>query len=404
MPAAPIPKDDPARLETLYSYSILDTLAEQEFDDITTLASFVAQTPVSLISLVDESRQWFKARVGLDAHETTRAESFCAYTLTNPGPLIVEDALSDLRFADNPLVTGDPNIRFYAGAPLVAPNGHILGTLCVIDTQPRSFTSRQIEALNALARQVMTLFEARLLARNNQRTTEALIQSEKLAAVGRLASSIAHEINNPLEAVTNLLYLARQNTVVPQVQEWLAQADLELRRVSAITGHTLRFHRQSSLPEAVSCVSLFSATLNLYQAKLNNYGIAVEKRKRANEQIRCFEGDVRQVLSNLFTNAIDAMPTGGRLLIRSREGTEWRTGKRGIVLTVADNGTGISDEDKPHLFEAFFTTKGIGGAGLGLWVSKQIVERHQGKILIRSSQRTHRSGTVVALFLPFDTA
>jgi len=401
MPAAPVPQNEASRLQTLHRYSLLDGHPEQELDDLTKLASFICDTPISLISLIDKDRQWFKSKVGLNVQETGRSESFCAHILTDGQTLIVEDTLSDDRFADNPLVTGAPCIRFYAGAPLIAPNGHVLGSLCVIDTKPRSLSSQQVEALESLSRQVIALFESRFRFLESQRTAAALMQSEKLAAVGRLASSMAHEINNPLEAVTNLLYLARQNAISPVVRRWLDEAEVELRRISIIANQTLRFHKQSTKPQAISCLNLFSTTLNLYEARLRNAGITVEKRKRANEPVCCFEGDVRQVLSNLFTNAIDAMPSGGRLLVRSREATEWRTGRRGLALTIADTGCGMDRDTQYRMFEAFFTTKGINGNGLGLWISADIMHRHQGTISIRSSQKKGASGTVVTLFLPF---
>jgi PAS domain S-box-containing protein len=229
----------------------------------------------------------------------------------------------------------------------------------------------------------------------------ALVQSEKLAAVGRLASAIAHEINNPLASVTNLIYLASLNSVDPEQKLYLAAADEELRRVSVVASQTLRFHRQLSKPQLVTCDGLFSSLLMAYQGRLRNASISVERRKRAQQAIVCFEGDVRQVLSNLLTNALDAMQTGGRLLLRSREGTDWRSGQHGIFLTLADTGTGMSLSTQSHLFEAFFTTKGIGGTGLGLWISADIMERHRGRIFLRSSQREGHRGTVTSVFLPF---
>ena len=401
MHSAPLPPDEAARIAALRSYSVLDTLPEHEYEDVAALASFICGTPISLISLVDENRQWFKSRVGLDAEETPRVQSFCAHTLTQPETLIVEDAQLDDRFADNPLVTGNPNIRFYAGAPIINAEGHVLGTVCVIDTKPRALSEAQIKALETLSRQVMALLEARLLLNDNKKAATALMQSEKLAAVGRMASSMAHEINNPLEAVTNLLFLARQHAAKPDVVGWLDQAEMELRRISVIANQTLRFHKQSTSPQAISCIDLYSTILNLYEARLRNRAIQVEKRKRANQPVECFEGDIRQVLSNLITNAIDAMPDGGRLLVRSREGTDWRTGRKGLVLTLADTGIGMSEATRRRIFEAFFSTKGIGGSGLGLWISADIMQRHNGRILIRSSQRKGGSGTVVALFLPY---
>lgn len=235
-----------------------------------------------------------------------------------------------------------------------------------------------------------------------KRADAALIQSEKLAAVGRLASSIAHEINNPLESVTNLLYLARLSVTDPEIQKLLDLADLELRRVSIITNQTLRFHKQSTAARAIGCSDLFGDVLTMYEGKLRNSGITVQKRKRAHLPVVCFEGEIRQVLSNFFGNAIDAMPTGGRLLIRSREGTDWRTGRPGIYLTVADTGTGMDPKILHRVFEAFFTTKGFNGTGLGLWISDEIVRRHNGRILIRTSQNPHLHGTTISLFLPYN--
>jgi PAS domain S-box-containing protein len=235
-----------------------------------------------------------------------------------------------------------------------------------------------------------------------KRTEHALVQSEKLAAVGRLASSIAHEINNPLEAVTNLIYLARSRAILPEVQEYLDLADHELRRVSVIANQTLRFHRQTSNPEPTQAADLFSTVLTIYEGKLHNSGVSVETSYRTSEPIVCFAGDVRQVLNNLVGNAIDAMSKqGGRLLIRSNVSRDWSTDTKGIVFTVADTGSGIARDDMSQIFEPFFTTKGIGGTGLGLWVSKEVVSRHNGTLKVRSSVAPNCSGTVFRFFLPF---
>ena len=236
-----------------------------------------------------------------------------------------------------------------------------------------------------------------------RRAERAAVQNEKLAAVGRLAGSIAHEINNPLEAITNLLYLARHSDTLPEAQGYLDTADTELRRVAAITSQTLRFHRQSTDPRPVNCTEMMDGALAMYETRLQGLGITVTKSKRACKPVMCFDGEIRQVINNLVGNAIDAMsPAGGRLTLRSREGTHWRTGHKGLWLTVADSGIGMSAEAQRRAFEPFFTTKGIGGTGLGLWISGEIIKRHRGTLTLRSSQRPGRSGTVFSLFLPFD--
>lgn len=235
----------------------------------------------------------------------------------------------------------------------------------------------------------------------SKRSELLLMQSEKLNAVGRLASSIAHEINNPLEAVTNLVYLARQTVVSPEVMQYLETAEVELRRVTAIANQTLRFHRQSTSQKPVTSGELIDATLLLYQGRFMSLRVNLERRERTQRAVTCFDGEIRQVLSNLVGNAIDAMSRmNGRLLIRSREGRDWATGRRGVVLTVADTGAGMSPQTRAKIYEPFFTTKGEKGTGLGLWISREIVDRHQGVLHVKSRQSAEGSGTVFTLFLP----
>ncbi len=236
-----------------------------------------------------------------------------------------------------------------------------------------------------------------------RRTEAALLQAEKLAVVGRLAASIAHEINNPLEAVTNLIYLAKGSEERAVAREYLDAAEVELARVGAIATQTLRFHRQSTKARAVRWEDLIESVLAIFQGRIWNQQVRVERRDRAARELICFEGEIRQVLSNLVGNVVDAAPReGGRMLLRSREGTDWRTGRRGLVVTVADNGCGMSEETQKKIFEAFYTTKGNNGTGLGLWVSCEIVGRHGGRLTVRSRQGEGRSGAVFCLFLPFE--
>ena len=235
-----------------------------------------------------------------------------------------------------------------------------------------------------------------------KRAEAALLQSEKLAAVGRLASSIAHEINNPLESVMNLIYLAR-NAPPQDVDRYLDLADQEIRRVSLIANQTLRFHKQAAKPQAATAADLFSTVMGIYEGRLRNARVNVEKRFRTDSAVVCYAGDVRQVLNNLVGNALEAMPFGGRLLIRSRKGRDWSAGRQGLVLTIADNGSGIPQSVMKKIFDAFFTTKGTAGNGLGLWVSQEIVKRHHGRLRVRSTQRPGRKGTAFTLFLPFDS-
>ncbi len=234
----------------------------------------------------------------------------------------------------------------------------------------------------------------------------ALIQSEKLAAVGRLASSISHEINNPLEAITNLLYLIELAKDLPDgVRNYVQIAQSELSRVCQIATQTLRFHRQAVRATHVTAAELVDAVLNLYHGRLANSNIKVEASYATNATVLCFENDIRQVLNNLIANAIDAMRQGGgRLLVRAHDATDYSLdyplGRRGMRITIADTGHGMTPTVRQRLFEPFYTTKDLNGTGLGLWISAGIVNRHHGRLTFRSSQDPCHHGSIFSLFLP----
>lgn len=186
----PIPCDEKQRLEVLWQYEVLDTLPEQAYDDLTDLAATICEAPIALITFVDEHRQWFKAKVGVSVTEMSRNISFCGHTILEHGPLIVRDATADIRFADNPLVLCKPNIRFYAGVPLVSREGHALGTICVLDQVPRELSESQRHALQVLARFVMLQLEQRRLAREQGRTVNVeRLQMELADMRARLAEA-----------------------------------------------------------------------------------------------------------------------------------------------------------------------------------------------------------------------
>jgi PAS domain S-box-containing protein len=248
---------------------------------------------------------------------------------------------------------------------------------------------------------IQAITAASLEVTQQKKIEKALVQSEKLAVAGRMAASIAHEINNPLESVTNLVYLANNSDDLAESKRYTEMAARELRRVAAITSQTLRFHKQLTSPQEVRAKNLIDNVLSLYEGRIANSAVQVEERRRALTTVRCFEGEIRQVLSNLVSNALDAMHgSGGRLLLRSRDATDRKTGGKGVVITVADTGVGIPRSSVARIFDAFYTTKDLGGTGLGLWVSREIVARHGGMLRVRSAQGDRRHGTVFALFLP----
>jgi two-component system CheB/CheR fusion protein len=231
-----------------------------------------------------------------------------------------------------------------------------------------------------------------------QRSEEAVRRSEKLATAGRLAASIAHEINNPLEAVLNLLYLARNDP--RQADQYLSMAEEEVGRVARLAQQTLGLVRDTSSPDRMDAARIMDEILQMYSGKLESKQIRVTRRYRGGSQISGYAGEVRQLLTNLVVNAVDAMDVGGSLHVRVTGVRQWSDRVEGIRITLADNGSGIPTESLRRIFEPFYTTKKDAGTGLGLWVSRGIVEKHGGSILVRSKVNGSYRGTVFSIFLP----
>jgi len=247
---------------------------------------------------------------------------------------------------------------------------------------------------------------------DRRRQEDALRKTEKLAAVGRLASSISHEINNPLESVVNLLYLIE--TASPEsindVKTYAALATNELARVSHIVTQTLKFHRQSMNATETRMVEILESVVSLFQGRVATRDVRLSRRYTQHDKVVCFAGDLRQVFANLIGNALDATADCGRIWLRTRLSCDWKTGRPGLRVLVADNGCGMSVATQKGLFEPFFTTKPATGTGLGLWVSEEIVRNHRGTIHVRSAEAIplearrpgclHLNGTVFSIFFP----
>jgi PAS domain S-box-containing protein len=235
-----------------------------------------------------------------------------------------------------------------------------------------------------------------------KKSEEVLRRTEKLAVAGRLAASISHEINNPLEAVTNCLYLVSQTSLPSDARDYLELAQKELDRVTQITVQTLRFYRASTRPAHTDVHELIDTVLTLLESRLRRLKIEIIRDFRGHPILFAHDGELRQVLANLIGNAIDALSEGGRILIRTTPSHDWVHGSEGIAITVADTGTGMDRTTLQRIFEPFFSTKGTTGTGLGLWISHEIVSKHHGRIRVRSRQTVpdNPGGTVFRIFIP----
>jgi PAS domain S-box-containing protein len=234
-----------------------------------------------------------------------------------------------------------------------------------------------------------------------KKAERALRTTERLASVGRLAATVAHEINNPLEAVTNLIYLAKQSTGLPEVQKYLTHAEEELDRVSQLTRQTLGFYRETKAASAMKVGSTIMPLISVFGSRMRRRGIEIHPEIKQDREIYAVPGEIRQLVANLVSNSVDAVADGGRIRIRVSGATEWNGhGRQGVRLTIADSGPGIPVGLRSQLFEPFFTTKKEVGTGLGLWVCKGIVEKHHGSIRVKSSTIPGNSWTAFSVFLP----
>lgn len=254
-----------------------------------------------------------------------------------------------------------------------------------------------ISTVQSVIRARIRQYELREQMERQREAHEALLRSEKLAVVGRLAATIAHEINNPLEATVNLMYLARTSPSRKKSREYLTLAESELARVSSLATETLKFYRQPNKPSEVKIAPIVQSLLVLYQGKLVSARVRVETEFGDERPIVAFGSELRQVFANLLSNAIDASP-GGSVKIKVRQTAV--SGNKGVRVVFADTGSGIAQEMTKTIFEPFVSTKGTRGTGLGLWVSAQIVRKHGGSIRVKSSTDPKRHGTVFSVFLP----
>ncbi len=237
-----------------------------------------------------------------------------------------------------------------------------------------------------------------------RQTEQALRSSERLTLAGRLSATIAHEIRNPLDTVSNLIYLLRyESHSSDTASHYLELASDELARMAQITGQLLTFHREAQAPVEVNVAEVLQSVLILFAPQIRKAHVRVEERLEAAAPVRGFPGELRQVFSNLVGNALDAMPNGGKLILHLRESSlASNPTRKGVRVTIVDTGAGIPAGVRRNLFAPFFTTKGEKGTGLGLWVSRGITEKHEGTIHLASRTRAGKSGTAFSVFLPFE--
>ena len=378
-----LPPTEKKRLRELRSYHVLDTLPERLYDNIAKIASEICGTPIALVSLIDENRQWFKARVGLDATETPRDISFCGHAILQPNVFEVQDAHEDPRFRDNPLVEGGPKIRFYAGAPLRSTTGEQLGTLCVIDHEPKKLTSSQIEALTALADQVVALLEMRLSAKQLADATEA--KSQFLA-------NMSHEIRTPLSAILGFADIMRDRALGPDERSrYLKILDRNGRALARLVDDILDLSKVEAKKLSVEKIpfsvgELIREIFETFDQRDSNRSVELVSDLQIGKDSDVYVSDpfrVRQILTNLIGNALKFTHQGQiRVVVEAKPNQ--------LSFSVSDTGIGIAPEHKEKLFKPFgqadiSTPRNYGGTGLGLYLTRELCELLGGTLELTES-------------------
>ncbi|SMF49451.1 GAF domain-containing hybrid sensor histidine kinase/response regulator [Pseudobacteriovorax antillogorgiicola] len=401
MKKAPLPENEEPRIKLLQDLRILDSELEKTYDDITKLAARICGVPICLVSLVDEDRQWFKSHHGLEARETPRDFAFCAHAILGDEVFEVPDARKDERFSDNPLVTDNPNVIFYAGYPLEMENDLKLGTLCVIDHQPKVLTEDQRDALKSLSSQVITLFKLR---RSNYRLQTALENK------ANMLSTMSHEIRTPLNGVLGMTELLLDTELEPRQKEMLETVRDCGHGLITILNDILDFSKLEIgkvelHAEAFDLPKTIQNSLYLFESNAASKGLSLEYKSLDGtpELVMGDEYRLRQVLQNLISNALKFTEQGG-VTVEST-GRKVEDGCE-VTIKVADTGMGIAKDAQVKLFQSFSQTdasiaRKYGGTGLGLAISKNLVELMRGRIEVSSELG---KGTTFTIVIPFEKA
>lgn len=367
------------RLAALRRYRILDTPRESDFDDLVKLAAEICQTPISLVSLVDLNRQWFKGSYGLDIIETPRRLSFCSHAIKEPeSTMVVPDATKDPRFFDNELVTGGPGIRFYAGVPLVTPEGHALGTLCVIDRKPRELSEKQKEALQVLSRQVLTQLELRRRVAELSHVTEQLRETN--VELEGFFHAISHDLRAPLRAVIGfgeMLIRQHANQLDSSGAGLLRQIESNSRRATELLDDFIKLLRLRNQSLQVGPVHMQQLAQEVAE-ELRPLSPSAQYRIRQLPSVKGDRGLLRQVWVNLLSNALKFSRKQSEPVISiSAEEQPTR-----VAFAVNDNGTGFDMREADHLWTPFHRLHGreFEGTGLGLSVVRRVIQRHGGEV------------------------
>ena len=378
-----VPQNEAQRLSNLKDYMIMDTIPENDFDDITMLASQICGTPISLVSLIDDHRQWFKSHHGLDVRQTPRDIAFCGHAINTPdNAFIVEDSRLDQRFHDNPLVTAHPNIIFYAGIPLVTPEGNALGTLCVIDNQPKILNEQQINALRALSHQVMCQLELRRKNSQLSLTYDELINNYN--DIEQFAAIAAHDLRSPLHNITSLIdFFIDENgqNISEDGFEYLKHIKTSSLQLTKLIDAILEYSKSTQViitrKEAFSIQELLASIVKL----LNPAAHITVNYPKQDMVINGSRVAVKQILLNLINNAIKYNDKAeGKINVDYSE-TETH-----YYFTISDNGLGIPKDNLDSIFDLFKTVKisTNSGTGIGLSIVKRLIKKLHGNINVET--------------------